>query len=45
MHRHKQPENAVWVDLYPTKPTANENFKRAWDSYRLMLHMIENVDT
>jgi hypothetical protein len=45
MHRHKQPENAVWVDMFPTKPTANENVKRAWDSYRLMLHMIENVDT
>jgi hypothetical protein len=45
MHRHKQPENSVWVDMFPTKPTANENVKRAWDSYRLMLHMIENVDT
>jgi hypothetical protein len=45
MHRHKQPENSVWVDMFPTKPTANDNVKRAWDSYRLMLHMIENVDT
>jgi hypothetical protein len=45
MHRHMQPENAVWVDLFPTKVTDNENVKRAWDSYRLMLHMIENVDT
>jgi hypothetical protein len=45
MHRHKQPENAVWVDMFPTKTSDNENVKRAWDSYRLMLHMIENVDT
>jgi hypothetical protein len=45
MSRHAQPENAVWVDMFPTKPTANENVRRAWDNYRLMLHMIENVDT
>lgn len=45
MHRHMQPENAVWVDMYPTTLSENESVKKAWDAYRFMLHMIENVDT
>lgn len=45
MRRHMQPENAIWVDIFPTHPTANESVKRAWDAYRFMLHMVENVDT
>ena len=45
MHRHMQPENAIWVDMYPTTPSENESVKKAWDAYRFMLHMIENVDT
>lgn len=45
MHRHMQPENAVWVDLFPTVATQNESVKTAWDAYRFMLHMVENVDT
>jgi len=45
MHRHMQPENAIWVDMYPTVPSENESVKKAWDAYRFMLHMIENVDT
>jgi len=45
LHRHKQPENAVWVDIFPTKPSTSEAVKKAWDGYRFMLHMIENVDT
>ena len=45
LHRHSQPENAVWVDMYPTVNTENESVKKAWDAYRFMLHMIENVDT
>lgn len=45
MHRHKQPENAIWVDMYPTVPSTNESVKKAWDAYRFMIHMIENVDT
>jgi hypothetical protein len=44
MHRHKQPENAVWVDMFPTVNSNNEAVKKAWDSYRFMLHMTENVD-
>jgi hypothetical protein len=44
MHRHMQPENAVWVDIFPTVPSASESVKTAWDNYRFMLHMIENVD-
>ena len=44
MHRHMQPENAVWVDLFPTVPSHNESVKSAWDAYRFMLHMVENVE-
>ena len=44
MHRHKQPENAIWVDMYPTVPSTSDAVKRAWDGYRFMLHMVENVD-
>lgn len=44
IHRHKQPEGAIWVDIFPTVPTASENVKTAWEQYRFMLHMIENVD-
>jgi hypothetical protein len=44
MHRHKQPENAVWVDMFPTVNSNNEAVKKAWDAYRFMLHMTENVD-
>ena len=45
MHRHMQPENAVWVDMFPTVATQNESVKSAWDAYRFMLHMVENVET
>ena len=44
MHRHRQPENAVWVDIFPTALSENQSVKTAWDSYRFMLHMVENVD-
>lgn len=44
IHRHKMPENAVWVDMFPTVPSVNDSVRRAWDSYRLMLHMVEHVD-
>jgi hypothetical protein len=44
MHRHKQPENAVWVDMFPTVNSNNDAVKKAWDAYRFMLHMTENVD-
>lgn len=45
LHRHKQPENSVWVDMFPTELSSNESVKRAWDNYRFMIHMVENVDT
>jgi hypothetical protein len=45
MHRHKQPENSVWVDMFPTELSNNDAVKKAWDGYRFMLHMVENVDT
>jgi hypothetical protein len=44
LHRHMQPEGAIWVDIFPTKTSDNESVKKAWDSYRFMLHMVENVD-
>lgn len=45
IHRHKQPANSVWVDMFPTEHSANPAVKTAWDNYRLMLHMTENIDT
>lgn len=45
LHRHMQPENAVWVDLFPTVNSDSDAVKKAWDGYRFMLHMVENVDT
>jgi hypothetical protein len=45
IHRHKQPANSIWVDMFPTEISENESVKRAWDAYRFMLHMTENVDT
>jgi hypothetical protein len=44
MHRHRQPENAVWVDMFPTVASESDTVKTAWDAYRFMLHMVENVD-
>jgi len=45
LHRHQQPENAIWVDIFPTSLSENESVKKAWDAYRFMIHMVENVDT
>jgi hypothetical protein len=45
MHRHRQPENAVWIDMFPTAISENDSVKKAWDAYRFMIHMVENVDT
>jgi hypothetical protein len=44
LHRHMQPESSVWVDIFPTELSGNEAVKNAWEKYRFMLHMIENVD-
>ncbi len=44
IHRHKQPANSIWVDMFPTELSDNPAVKNAWDSYRFMLHMVENVD-
>jgi hypothetical protein len=44
LHRHQQPENSVWVDMFPTELSENPAVKKAWDNYRFMLHMVENVD-
>ena len=45
IHRHKQPANSIWVDMFPTECSANPAVKTAWDNYRFMLHMTENIDT
>ncbi len=45
LHRHAQPENAIWVDIFPTINSDNDSVKKAWDAYRFMIHMVENVDT
>ena len=45
IHRHKQPANSIWVDMFPTELSENDAVKKAWDGYRFMLHMSENVDT
>lgn len=45
MRRHMQPENAIWVDIFPTVSSDNIAVKKAWDAYRFMIHMVENVDT
>lgn len=45
LHRHMQPENAIWVDMFPTVATDNDTVKKSWDAYRFMLHMVENVET
>ena len=44
MRRHMQPENSIWVDMFPTCHSKNDSVKKAWDGYRFMLHMVENVD-
>jgi len=45
LHRHMQPESSVCVDIFPTSSSNNDSVKKAWDAYRFMLHMVENVDT
>lgn len=45
LHRHQQPENSIWVDMFPTVNSDSSAVKTAWDGYRFMLHMVENVDT
>jgi hypothetical protein len=44
LHRHRQPENAVWIDMFPTVASESDAVKKAWDAYRFMIHMVENVD-
>jgi hypothetical protein len=31
--------------MFPTELSNNESVKKAWDAYRFMMHMVENVDT
>jgi hypothetical protein len=31
--------------MFPTVNSNSEAVKKAWDAYRFMLHMVENVDS
>lgn len=42
--RHQQPENSIWVDIFPTALSDNMVVKNAWDAYRTMINMVENID-
>lgn len=44
IYRHRQPDNAVWVDIFPTHLSDSDAVKSSWEAYRFMLHMVENVD-
>lgn len=37
------PEGSIWADLYPTVTSENDNVKRAWNGYRMTLHLIEQL--
>jgi len=37
------PEDSIWADLFPTVNSDNNNVKSAWDNYRFMLHMVEQL--
>jgi hypothetical protein len=41
--RHAAPEDALWVDLFPTFLSDKPSVQSAWDAYRFMLHMTEVV--
>ena len=44
MARHRQPENSIWVDIFPTALSDNMVVKKAWDTYRTMINMVENIN-
>jgi len=44
LHRHRQPESSVWIDIFPTAISDNGAVKTAWENYRMLIHMIENVN-
>ncbi len=44
LYRHMQPESSIWVDIFPTSLSDNDSVKKAWEAYRFMIHMVENVD-
>lgn len=44
LHRHMQPADSVWVDIFPTALSDNDNVKNAWNNYRIMINMVENID-
>ena len=39
LHRHKQPESSVWVDMFPTELSNNDAVKKAWDGYLSLIHI------
>lgn len=44
MSRHRQPENSIWVDIFPTALSDNMAVKNAWSAYRTMINIVENID-
>jgi len=43
INRIMVPENSIWADLFPTVNSEKENVKAAWNNYRFMLHMAEQL--
>lgn len=43
IHRFMVPTECVWVDLYPTVVSDNSAIKSAWESYRMLLQLVEKV--
>lgn len=37
------PQDCLWMDLFPTAPTANEAVKNAWEQYRMLINMVEQM--
>lgn len=43
IRRTMVPEGAVWADLFPTVTSDKDAVKTAWNGYRMMLHMTEQL--
>jgi len=43
IRRTKVPEGAVWAELFPTVLSEKEAVKTAWNSYRMMLQLTEQL--
>jgi hypothetical protein len=44
IHVMSAPDDCVWMDLYPTVVgTENASVKAAWDAYRMLINLVEQV--